>query len=69
MKPEESLAPHELQVAANCRPTGMKPLEAKHRKICFTAFPREGNLVEKPWQANRTLSGDKAFPSDGTCGL
>ena len=38
MKPEESLAPHGLQVAANCRPTGMKPVEAKHRKKCLTAF-------------------------------
>ncbi len=27
----ECLAPHGLQVAANCRPTGMKPVEAKHR--------------------------------------
>ncbi len=30
MKPEESLAPQGLQVAANYRPTGMKPVVAKH---------------------------------------
>ncbi len=29
MKPVESLAPHGLQVAANYRPTGMKPVVAK----------------------------------------
>ncbi len=38
MKPEESLATHGLLVAANYRPTGMKPVVAKHRKKCFTAF-------------------------------
>lgn len=32
LKPEESVAPHGLQVAANYRPTGMKPVVAKHRK-------------------------------------
>ncbi len=40
MKPEESLAPHGLQVAANYRPTGMKPVVAKHKKECFRAFQR-----------------------------
>ncbi len=39
MKPEESLAHHGSLVAANYRPTGMKPVVAKHRKKCFTAFP------------------------------
>ncbi len=39
MKPVESLVPHGLQVAANYRPTGMKPVVAKHRKKCFTALP------------------------------
>ncbi len=32
LKPVKSLAPHGFQVAANCRPTGMKPVEAKHRE-------------------------------------
>ena len=31
MKPEERLAPHGFLVAANYRPTGMKPVVAKHR--------------------------------------
>ena len=43
MKPVESLAPHGLQVAANYRPTGMKPVVAKHRKKCFTALQWEGD--------------------------
>ena len=32
MKPGESLAPHGLLVAANYRPTGMKPVVAKTRE-------------------------------------
>ncbi len=47
MKPEESLAPHGILVAANYRPTGMKPVVAKHREKCFTALPREGDLFGK----------------------
>ncbi len=46
MKPAESLAPHGLPVAANYRPTGMKPVVAKHRKEFFTALlPRGGSAV------------------------
>ncbi len=33
----ETLLP---QVAANYRPTGMKPVVAKHKKECFRAFQR-----------------------------
>ena len=34
-----------ILVAANYRPTGMKPVVAKHRKKGFTALPREGYLT------------------------
>jgi hypothetical protein len=42
MKPVESLATHGLLVAANYRPTGMKPVVAKNWKKCFTALLPEG---------------------------
>ena len=38
MKPEECLATHGLLVAANYRPTGIKPVVAKNRGKCFTAL-------------------------------
>ena len=42
MKPMESLALHGRLVAANYRPTGIKPVVAKRRKKCFTALPPRG---------------------------
>ncbi len=61
-----SLAHHVMLVAANYRPTGMKPVVAKHMKKCFSVSPMEGDLLDGLFEVSIGLfdvSIDRFTPS------